>query len=138
MAFTFLAAEGYEVGKSLLEAGSDQGRTRIPQRRRLLAASRSCCPPTLWWRQRPSPTLEPTVVAANAIPPDQLGLDIGPDSARVFAHVIGSAKTVFWNGPMGVAEWQSFAAGTKAVAQALTEMDGLSVSRRRRLRRRGS
>jgi phosphoglycerate kinase len=69
----------------------------------------------------------PTVVPANAIPADQLGLDIGPASAKVFASVISSAKTVFWNGPMGVAEWSSFANGTSAVAQALTEVDGLSV-----------
>ena len=69
----------------------------------------------------------PTVVPADAMPADQIGLDIGPESSRVFASVVGSAKTVFWNGPMGVAEWESFAAGTKAVAQALTEVDGLSV-----------
>ena len=68
-----------------------------------------------------------TVVAADAIPDDQLGLDIGPDSAKVFASVVAGAKTVFWNGPMGVAEWEAFAGGTKAVAQALTEVDGLSV-----------
>ena len=60
-------------------------------------------------------------------PPDQFGLDIGPDSARVFGRVIAKAKTVFWNGPMGVAEWESFAAGTKAVAHALTDVDGLTV-----------
>jgi len=58
---------------------------------------------------------------------DQIGLDIGPESARVFASVIRKAKTVFWNGPMGVAEWENFAGGTRAVAQALTEVDGLSV-----------
>jgi phosphoglycerate kinase len=67
------------------------------------------------------------VVHADAIPPDQFGLDIGPDSARVFAGVIRRGKTVFWNGPMGIAEWESFAAGTKAVAQALSEVDGLTV-----------
>jgi phosphoglycerate kinase len=68
-----------------------------------------------------------TVVAATAIPDDELGLDIGPESAKVFASVVAGAKTVFWNGPMGVAEWEAFAGGTKAVAQALTEVDGLSV-----------
>ena len=57
----------------------------------------------------------------------KLGLDIGPESAAAFAAVVAKAKTVFWNGPMGVAEWESFAGGTKAVAQALTEVDGLSV-----------
>jgi phosphoglycerate kinase len=69
----------------------------------------------------------PTVVPAEAIPEDQRGLDIGPESAEMFASVIRSAKTVFWNGPMGVAEWDNFAGGTKAIAQALTEVDGLSV-----------
>jgi phosphoglycerate kinase len=68
-----------------------------------------------------------TVVAADAIPADQLGLDIGPESSAAFADAIRSAHTVFWNGPMGVAEWEAFAGGTKAVAQALTEVDGLSV-----------
>ena len=69
----------------------------------------------------------PTTVAADAMPADQMGLDIGPDSAARFADVIRSAHTVFWNGPMGVFEMDAFAAGTKAVAQALTEIDGLSV-----------
>jgi phosphoglycerate kinase len=68
-----------------------------------------------------------TVVPADAVPADQLGLDIGPDSAKKFAAEIAGAKTVFWNGPMGVFEMAAFAAGTKAVAQALTEADGLSV-----------
>jgi phosphoglycerate kinase len=69
----------------------------------------------------------PTVVAADALPKDQIGLDIGPDSAAAFAEVIRAAHTVFWNGPMGVFEFPAFSAGTKAVAQALTEVDGLSV-----------
>ena len=90
-------------------------------------ANRSCCHPTSWWLQRYPQTPSPQWWPADAIPPDQVGLDIGPDSARVFAGVIRHAKTVFWNGPMGVAEWQSFAAGTRAVAQALTEVDGLTV-----------
>jgi phosphoglycerate kinase len=69
----------------------------------------------------------PSVVPVDAIGEDQLGLDIGPESARAFAEVISQARTVFWNGPMGVAEWEAFAGGTRAVAQALTEVDGLSV-----------
>ena len=56
-----------------------------------------------------------------------MGLDIGPESAKAFAEVIRSSKTVFWNGPMGVFEFESFANGTKAVAQALTETEGFSV-----------
>ena len=67
------------------------------------------------------------VVAADAIPADQLGLDIGPESARAFAAALADAQTVFWNGPMGVFEIAAFADGTRAVAEALTEIDGLSV-----------
>jgi phosphoglycerate kinase len=126
MAFTFLAAEGYEVGKSLLEV--DQIKT--VQRYLNDAASggkQIVLPSDVVVAPEAAADAQPTVVAANAMPPDQIGLDIGPDSARVFAGVIRHAKTVFWNGPMGVAEWDSFAAGTKAVAQALSEVDGLTV-----------
>jgi phosphoglycerate kinase len=126
MAFTFLAAQGYEVGNSLLE--EDQ----IQTVRGYLNAAASggkqiLLPSDIVVAPEVAADAEPTVVAANAIPSDQVGLDIGPDSARVFAGVIRHAKTVFWNGPMGIAEWESFAAGTKAVAQALTEVDGLTV-----------
>jgi phosphoglycerate kinase len=126
MAFTFLAAEGYEVGKSLLEV--DQIKT--VQRYLNDAASggkQIVLPSDVVVAPEAAADAQPTVVAANAMPPDQIGLDIGPDSARVFAGVIRRGKTVFWNGPMGVAEWDSFAAGTQAVAQALSEVDGLTV-----------
>jgi phosphoglycerate kinase len=126
MVFTFLAAEGYEVGKSLLEQDQieavkgylDEAASGGKQ---IVLPSDIVIAPEF---KEDSP---PTVVPAGAIPADQLGLDIGPESAKVFASVISSAKTVFWNGPMGVAEWASFATGTSAVAQALTEVDGLSV-----------
>jgi phosphoglycerate kinase len=67
------------------------------------------------------------VVAADQIPADSLGLDIGPESAAAFAAALGDARTVFWNGPMGVFETDAFADGTRAVAEALTKIDGLSV-----------
>jgi phosphoglycerate kinase len=126
MAFTFLAAEGYEVGKSLLE--EDQ----IKAVRRYLNDAASggkqiVLPSDIVVAPEVAADAQPTVVSADAMPPDQFGLDIGPDSARVFASVIKKAKTVFWNGPMGVAELDSFAAGTKAVGQALSEVDGLTV-----------
>ena len=70
---------------------------------------------------------EPRVLAADAIPADALGLDIGPESARAFAGALADARTVFWNGPMGVFEVAAFADGTRAVAEALTKIDGLSV-----------
>ena len=69
----------------------------------------------------------PTVVAADQMPADQIGLDIGPDSGRAFAEALSDARTVFWNGPMGVFEFDAFAEGTRAVAEALTKIDGLSV-----------
>ena len=72
-------------------------------------------------------TPEPRVVAADAMPADGLGLDIGPDSASAFAAALADARTVFWNGPMGVFEVDEFAEGTRAVADALTKIDGLSV-----------
>jgi phosphoglycerate kinase len=126
MLFTFLAAQGYEVGKSLLEEDQIEAvRGYLDQ-----AASggkQIVLPTDIVVAPEFKADSPPTVVPASAIPADQLGLDIGPDSARVFASVISSARTVFWNGPMGVAEWAAFATGTSAVAQALTEVDGLSV-----------
>jgi phosphoglycerate kinase len=126
MLFTFLAAQGKEVGKSLLE--EDQIETvRGYLNETASGGTQIVLPSDIVVAPEVAADAQPTVVAADAIPPDQFGLDIGPDSARVFADVIRQAKTVFWNGPMGVAEWESFAAGTRAVAQALTEVDGLTV-----------
>jgi phosphoglycerate kinase len=68
-----------------------------------------------------------TIVGADAIPVDQMGLDIGPVSAAAFAAAIGDCKTVFWNGPMGVFEFPNFSNGTKVLAQALTQVTGISV-----------
>ena len=126
MVFTFLAAEGYEVGKSLLE--EEQIETVKDYFDAAAAGGKQIVLPSdIVVAPEFAADAPPTVVPADAMPADQIGLDIGPESARVFASVISSAKTVFWNGPMGVAEWENFAAGTKAVAQALTEVDGLSV-----------
>jgi phosphoglycerate kinase len=126
MLFTFLAAQGHEVGKSLLEA--DQIEIVKGYLAEAEASGKQIVLPTdIVVAPEFKVDSPPTVVPADAIPADQLGLDIGPESAAAFAEVISGAKTVFWNGPMGVAEWESFAGGTKAVAQALTEVDGLSV-----------
>src|SRR5690606_12942957 len=114
------------VGKSLLE--QDQLETvkgYLEQAER--AGKRIVLPTDIVVAPEFKESAEPTVVAADAIPGDQLGLDIGPESAAAFAELIKEARTVFWNGPMGVAEGENFAAGTKAVARALTEVDGLSV-----------
>jgi phosphoglycerate kinase len=126
MAFTFLAAQGHEVGRSLLE--QDQIETVRGYLNAAAAGGKQIVLPSdIVVAPEVSADAEPTVVSADAMPADQFGLDVGPDSARLFAGVIRKAKTVFWNGPMGVAEWQRFAAGTRAVAQAATEIDGLSV-----------
>jgi phosphoglycerate kinase len=125
MVFTFLAAQGKEIGTSLVETDS------IPLVKELLDRAKQLGVEVLL----PSDIVvapafaneSPTVVAADAIPSDQMGLDIGPKSSEAFAAAIKGCKTVFWNGPMGVFEFPNFAAGTKAVAQALTEVNGLSV-----------
>ena len=126
MVFTFLAAQGHEVGSSLLEDDQlDAVRGYIQQ-----AADKGVdvvLPTDIVVAPELDPDSPPTTVAADEMPSDQMGLDIGPDSAERFAEVIRAAHTVFWNGPMGVFEMDAFAAGTKAVAEALTEMDGLSV-----------
>jgi phosphoglycerate kinase len=125
MVFTFLAAQGKEIGTSLVEADS------IPLVKDLLSRAEKLGVKVLLPEDivvAPAFADEsPTVVSANSMPSNQMGLDIGPESARAFAAAIKECRTVFWNGPMGVFEFSNFAAGTKVVAQALTEVTGLSV-----------
>jgi phosphoglycerate kinase len=129
MVFTFLAAQGHEVGKSLLEADQLDICREYLQRAEQSGVEILLPTDIVVDTEFPSGDREPQprVVPAGEIPSDSLGLDIGPDSARAFASAIADAKTVFWNGPMGVFETAAFADGTRAVAQALTEVDGLSV-----------
>jgi phosphoglycerate kinase len=126
MVFTFLAAQGHEVGKSLLE--EDQiGACRDYLRRSSESGVEIVLPTDVVVAPEVDADAPTTTVAADAMPKDQIGLDIGSDSSAAFAAAIKEARTVFWNGPMGVFELAPFAAGTRAVAQALTEVDGLSV-----------
>ena len=126
MVFTFLAAQGHEVGKSLLE--EDQVETCKEYLRRSAESGVEILLPTdIVVAPEFKADATPTTVPADAMPKDQIGLDIGPESAKAFAAVIREARTVFWNGPMGVFEFEPFSGGTRAVAQALTEVDGLSV-----------
>jgi phosphoglycerate kinase len=129
MVFTFLKAQGHEVGQSLLE--DDQLDICRSYLERAEESGVQIVLPTDIVVDTAFPSADrepqPRVVPAEQIPADGLGLDIGPDSARAFADAITDAKTVFWNGPMGVFETAAFAEGTRAVAQALTEVDGLSV-----------
>ena len=129
MVFTFLKAQGHEVGKSLLE--DDQVDICRDYLTRAEKSGVELLLPTdiVVDTAFPSGDREPkpTVVSASAIPADALGLDIGPESAAAFAAALVDARTVFWNGPMGVFEVDAFADGTRAVAQALTEIPGMSV-----------
>ena len=126
MVFTFLKAQGKEIGTSLVEAEMLEVVTGLIATAKkngvkLLLPTDIVVAPTF------SADATPTLVSADAIPADQMGLDIGPVSAAAFASEIVKCKTLFWNGPMGVFEFPNFAAGTKVVAQALTEVSGISV-----------
>nr|MBA2456531.1 phosphoglycerate kinase [Nocardioidaceae bacterium] len=126
MMFTFLAAQGHGVGRSLLEADQlDTVRGYLDEAER--RDVRLLLPTDVVVAAEVSGDVPTSVVSVDAIPPDQIGLDIGPESARVFATAVAAAATVFWNGPMGVFELPAFASGTRAVAQALTTVSGLSV-----------
>ncbi|CAB4734922.1 unannotated protein [freshwater metagenome] len=126
MLFTFLAAKGLEIGKSLVETDLIPTVIELMERAEKLGV-KFLLPTDIVVAPEFSADAKPTVVAANAIPADQMGLDIGPDSAKAFAAAIGECKTVFWNGPMGVFEFPNFANGTKVLAQSLTEVSGISV-----------
>ncbi|GEP32540.1 phosphoglycerate kinase [Nocardioides szechwanensis] len=129
MVFTFLKAQGHEVGKSLLEEDQlDVCRsylTRAQESGVEIVLPTDIVVDTTFPSAGTEP--HPTVVPSSEIPADSLGLDIGPESGAAFAAALEGAKTVFWNGPMGVFEVDAFADGTRAVAQALTAIDGLSV-----------
>ncbi len=129
MVFTFLKAQGHEVGASLLE--EDQLDTCRSYLARAEDSGVRIVLPTDIVVDTAFPsgdrTPEPRVVPADQIPADSLGLDIGPESGAAFAAELADASTVFWNGPMGVFEVAAFAEGTRAVARALTAVDGLSV-----------
>jgi phosphoglycerate kinase len=131
MLFTFLAAQGHKIGKSLLEDSQfDTVKRYVAE-----AAERGVelvLPTDIVMASGFSADARHVVAPAEALEDtefgaDGIGLDIGPDTAAAFAAHIRSSRTVFWNGPMGVFEFPAFADGTRAVAQALTEVDGLGV-----------
>jgi len=126
MLFTFLAAKCFEIGKSLVETDLIPTVKELMERAEKLGV-RFLLPTDIVVASEFSADATPTVVAANAIPADQMGLDIGPETAKVFASAISECKTVFWNGPMGVFEFPNFSNGTKVLAQALTQVSGISV-----------
>ena len=124
MCFTLLAARGYEVGSSLVEEdmirevevhldGEHGGKIVLPED--IVATDRFVA------------DSDHMVVSADAIPDDRMGLDIGPETIKRFSGVIGSAHSLFWNGPMGVFEWEAFRAGTAGVADAVASSGGYTV-----------
>jgi 3-phosphoglycerate kinase len=126
MAYTFLAALGHEVGTSLLEADHVESVKSV-----LADAERRgveiVLPTDIVVATEFAPDAPSRVLPADQIPVGQMGLDIGPDTRALFAAKLFDARTVFWNGPMGVFEFPAFAAGTRAIAEALTKVDGLTV-----------
>jgi phosphoglycerate kinase len=123
MCFTFLAAQGHGVGASLLE--TDQ----VDTCRRLLAEARDkiVLPVDIVCADRFAADAETSVTPADAIPDDLMGLDVGPLTVDLFTAELVDARTVFWNGPMGVFELAPFQSGTRGVAEAVGAVDGLSV-----------
>jgi phosphoglycerate kinase len=120
MCFTFLAAQGYSVGKSLLEEDM------IETCRNLLDTYADVLrlPGDIVVTEKFAADSPPQFVAANAIPDELVGLDIGPGSIKRFAALLSNARTVFWNGPMGVFEFPAYATGTRGVAEAIVAATG--------------
>jgi 3-phosphoglycerate kinase len=126
MSYTFLAAQGYEVGKSLLEADKISAVTEIiaeAERREVDLV----LPVDLVAATNFAPDADHDVVQVKEFPADREGVDIGPATRELFADKLADASTVFWNGPLGVFEFPAFALGTRAVADAITRVDGFTV-----------
>lgn len=124
MCFTALSAQGYEIGASLVEPAM------VNKVKDLLASEHGCkimLPVDVVVAPTFSEDAVATVVPASEIPADQMGLDIGPESAQAFSRLIGQSAAVFWNGPMGVFEWESFRSGTLAVANSLASSNAFTV-----------
>ena len=126
MVFTFLAAQGHEVGSSLLE------RDQLDTVRGYLATAAErgvdvVLPTDVVAATAFAADAAHEVVPADAIPADRMGLDIGSESARAFATRVADAATVFWNGPMGVFEMEPYSYGTRALAQALVDSQAFTV-----------
>ncbi len=126
MVFTFLAAQGREIGNSLVD------REQIPQVKELMERAKQrgvtlLLPEDVVVAPQFAADSPASVVSADQIPADQIGLDIGPKSAARYAKELEDCRTVFWNGPMGVFEFPAFANGTRVIAQALAQLPGLSV-----------
>jgi phosphoglycerate kinase len=123
MCFTFFRAQGYEIGSSLVEDDY------VEEAKRLLdeAGDRLVLPVDVVVAERMEEGVKTETVGVDGIPQDQMGLDIGPETAGLFEGRLADAKTVFWNGPMGVFEIEAFAKGTEGVARAVAASGATSV-----------
>ncbi len=130
MAFTFLKAKGYEIGASLVDDEKIDYCKEMMEKAEKLGKTLLLPVDAVVAKSFPNPIdakIDVEVCAADAIPADMMGLDIGPKSAEAYADAVKSAKTVVWNGPMGVFENPVLAEGTIAVAKALAETDATTI-----------
>ncbi|MFC5370131.1 phosphoglycerate kinase [Arcanobacterium bovis] len=126
MAYTFLKAKGYEVGTSLLE--EDQVETAKQYIEKAAANGvELLLPVDNVTAKEFKADATPSVHDSESIPADEMGLDIGPKSAELYSQAVADSKTIVWNGPMGVFEFENFSAGTRAVAQAMQDADGFTI-----------
>lgn len=125
MCFTVLAAEGFETGESLVE---EEMLGEVRQVLRSEFGSRISLPVDIVVADRFASDASSAIHPATDLPPSGMGLDIGPETAKRYGAMLAGADTIFWNGPMGVSEWDAFAAGTKAVATAVTSSPAYSVA----------
>lgn len=123
MAFTFLKAQGYEIGRSLLDSEGIEFARRVLQE----ADQKIVLPVDVVVAPSPEAEAQAQVVPIDQIPPDQMGLDIGPQTVARFSEMIRSARTIVWNGPLGLFERATFAAGTRGVLQAVAESGATSI-----------
>ena len=126
MAYTFFKAQGYEIGKSLLDEERLDFCLSVLEKAKEQGVE-LYLPVDIRVAKEFSPDAENKVVSVKEIPADWEGLDIGPETAKLFAGIVKEAGTVVWNGPMGVFEFEAFAQGTRAIAQALADSDAVSI-----------
>ena len=123
MMFTFLKAQGFEIGRSLLDTENLEFAKQVL----LESAGKIHLPTDVICASSMDSSIDAELASCDSMPQDKMGLDIGPETSKHFAEIIHSAKTVVWNGPMGVFENEAFAGGTKAVAQAMANSSGTTI-----------
>lgn len=126
MSYTFFKAMGYQIGKSILDEDSIEIAGRLMKSAEE-AGVKMLLPVDTVCAEEFSNDSKSAVVTSDSIPADMMGMDIGPETVKLYSHEIASAKTVVWNGPMGVFEMSNFSKGTKAVAEAMAQCEGVTV-----------